>query len=54
MRLYENCVRLNKQYLVGSDSDRYSNCMACGKKYNLVVSPLEMRRIENKRKGILT
>ena len=28
--------------------------MACSKKYDLVVSPLEMRRIENKRKGILT
>ena len=27
--------------------------MACGKKCDLVVSPLEMRRIENERKGIL-
>ena len=53
MRPCNNCVRLGRQCLVGPESDRCSSCVAGGRKCDLVVSPLEMRRIENERKGIL-
>ena len=53
MRPYNNCSRLNKQYLIGPESDRYSSCISSRKKCDLVVSLLEIRRIKNERKGLL-
>ena len=52
IRPYNNCVRLARQYLVGPESDRYSSCITGGRKYDLMVSPLEIRNIENKRKRL--
>ena len=33
------CIRGHKQYLIGADSDRYSNYVESSRKYDLVVSP---------------
>ena len=52
MRPCDFCKKNNKQCLVGHDSDRCSSCVASGKKCDLVVSPVEMRRIEGARKTI--
>ena len=52
MRPCNNCVRLGRQCLVGPESDRCSSCVAGGRKCDLVVSPLEMRNIENERKRL--
>ena len=52
IRPYNNCVRLGRQYLVGPESDRYSSCVTSERKYDLIVSPLEIRNIKNKRKKL--
>ena len=52
MRPCEHCIRGHKQCLVGANSDRCSNCVSTGRKYDLVVSPIEIRCIENERKDL--
>ena len=50
MRPCSLCAKSDKQCLVGADSDRCSNCAVGGRKCDLVVLPMEMRRIESERK----
>ena len=52
MRPCEHCVRGRKQCLIGSGSDRCSGCIETGRKCDLVVSPLEMRRVEKRRQDL--
>ena len=52
MRPCTLCSKSNKQCLVGADSDRCSNCVSGGRKCDLVVSPMEMRRVERRRNEI--
>ena len=37
---------------MGTDSDRYALCVTSGRKCDLVVSPIEMRRVERRRNKI--
>ena len=52
IRPYSLCVKGNKQYLIGVGSERYSNCVLNSRKYNLMVSAAEIRRIETARKDV--
>ena len=52
IRPYEYYNRGHKPYLISANSDRYSNCVSTSRKYDLVVSPIEIRRIEDERKKL--